>query len=88
MMWNDGSWGVGTWLAMSLMMLVFWGSLVALLVWLVRNNRHGVSRATGERADVSRRPAEVLADRFAGGEIDEDELRRRRELLHSPRARS
>ena len=35
----DGSWGGGQWLVMSLMMLLFWGSLVALIVWAVRSSR-------------------------------------------------
>jgi len=29
----DGSWGVGGWLVMSLMMLVVWGVPIALAVW-------------------------------------------------------
>jgi hypothetical protein len=35
----DGGWGPGQWLAMGLMMLLFWGSLAALIVWAVRSSR-------------------------------------------------
>jgi putative membrane protein len=80
MMWDDGGWGVGGWIATSVMMLVFWGGLIALVVLIVRASlgdqaRDGTTR--GQDAD------EVLAERFARGEIDEDEFARRREVLHS-----
>ena len=72
--------GWGGWLAMS----VFWGLLIALAVWLVRSLRADTSRdnqgpppTPGSRAD------EVLAERFARGEIDAEEFTQRRELLHS-----
>ena len=81
MWWDHGGWGAGDWLAMSLMMLVFWGALIALVVWLIRSNR------TDQRPDApasTRRADEVLAERFARGEIDEDEFTRRRELLQTP----
>ena len=82
--WDDG-WGVGDWLAMSLMMVMmvaFWGVLIALVVGLVRGGdaRHP---APGKLpADSSEHADEVLAERFARGEIDEDEFTRRRDLLH------
>ena len=65
-----GGWGSGDWIAMVMMMVVFWGVVVALVVWAVRTLRpaqHG--------------PERVLADRFARGEIDDDEYRRRRDAL-------
>lgn len=81
----DGDMGWGGWLAMSLSFLVFWGLLIALVVWLVRSFRSDTTRdnlgqppAAGSRAD------DVLAERFARGEIDADEFTQRRDLLHSP----
>lgn len=79
-MMGNGDWGVGGWIAMSLMMLVFWGGLIALVVWLIRSSQ-------SERpADRAQNPAdhgeEMLAERFARGEIDEEEFTHRRELLH------
>ena len=77
MMWYDhGSWGAGDWVAMSVMMLVFWGGLIALVVFLVRGGR---SRSP----EPPRTPDEMLADRFARGEIDDEEFTRRRELLRA-----
>jgi putative membrane protein len=88
MWWNHGGWGAGDWLAMSFMMVVFWGLLIALVIWLVRSTRS--DRVPGRRpAGIPAQPAdEVLAERFARGEIDEDEYTRRRALLHSTAGRS
>ena len=77
----DGGWGVGNWLAMSAMMLVFWGSVIVLVVWAARSFRSGDQQAGSRGAG----PDEVLAERYARGEIDDDEFQRRRELLHSTR---
>jgi putative membrane protein len=83
MMWgNHGGWDAGDWLAMSLMMIVFWGLVIALVVWAVRSthsDRSGTDRPTGECAT---RADELLAERFARGEIDEDEFTNRRDVLH------
>lgn len=81
MMWNDGNWGAGTWLVMTSMMLAIWGGLVALIVCFMRYNRPQTPSSRGEVPEVSTRPAEILANRFARGEIDEDEYRRRRDVL-------
>lgn len=84
MMWN-GDWGVGSWIAMSLMMVVFWGGLIALVVWLVRSS-HNTRPADRTHADRAKNPTEhgedILAERYARGEIDEEEFHHRRELLH------
>ena len=81
MWWDDGGWGAGGWVLMSLMMVVFWGGLIALVVWLVTSvrsdtNSRPLAGCPTDRAD------EVLAERFARGEIDENEFQRRRDLLH------
>ena len=82
--WDDG-WGVGDWLAMGLMMammVAFWGVLIALVVGLVRGADTRHHAPGGFPGDSSERADEVLAERFARGEIDEDEFTRRRDLLH------
>ena len=71
MMWWSGDWGWGAWLAMSVMMVAFWVLLIWAVLTLVRS---------GDRDSES-----ILADRFARGEIDDDEYRRRRELLRPSR---
>lgn len=89
MMWsNHGAWGAGDWVAMGFMMLVFWGLLVALVVWLVRS-RNGRDNAIGRwTSSAAPRADDVLAERFARGEIDPDEYGRRRALLHDTTSRS
>jgi putative membrane protein len=87
MWWNHDGWGAGDWLAMSLMMVVFWGLLIALIVWTVRSFNNAPARFGGEQSANGSADA-VLAERFARGEIDEDEFAARRELLHSGTGRS
>ena len=79
MMWH--TWGMGGWpglVLMSLAMIVFWGGLVALGVWALRS-------AGGSRGDRSEtrpnRAVEVLEERFARGEIDQQEFEQRRTVL-------
>lgn len=82
--WNDG-WGAGGWFAMSVMMVMmvaFWGGLIALVVWGVRSATPRHEGANGPPVAPARSADEVLAERFARGEIDEEEFTRRRELLH------
>ncbi|WP_425566463.1 SHOCT domain-containing protein [Pseudonocardia halophobica] len=85
MMWGyGGGWGWGAWLAMGFGMVVFWGVIIAGALVLVRylaGGRHGGSSG---RVDVSG-AEQVLAERFARGEIDEDEYRRRSALLRGGR---
>jgi putative membrane protein len=84
MMWGyNGGWG--NWLAMAMMMVLFWGLIVAGIVALVRYL--GGPRQNDRLGPASERPdaEELLAERFARGEIDEDEFTRRREALRSGR---
>ena len=77
----DGGWGIVGWLGMGLMMISIWVIPIALVVWLVvRGTRN--DRVAGTTSPVSHADA-VLAERFAGGEIDEDEFNHRRNLLSS-----
>ena len=72
-MWDHG-WSAGGWLVMALMMLIFWALVVAGVIWLVRGTRPAPSSGEGD----ARR---ILDERFARGEISEDEYRQRRDLL-------
>ena len=80
-MWTDG-WGgrIGG----TVMMLVFWGGLIALVVFLAR----GFGTWSSQRRGPDRREPdarEILAERFARGEISEDEFEQRRRVLeHTP----
>ena len=82
MWWNHGDWGVGSWVSMSLMMLVFWALIVGLVLWVVRS-LSDKPPAAGIAQRVAASPDDVLSERFARGEITEEEFVRRRGLLHS-----
>lgn len=69
--WMWGAWGIG----MGLLMLVFWGLVIAVIAlgirWLVRQGREpGSSRAL-----------DILRERYARGEINKDEFEAKRRDL-------
>lgn len=74
-MWG-GNWLGGGWWFGGLMMVAFWALVIGGVVWLVRV----VSPAGGGAAERSRAKA-ILEERFARGEISEEEFRRMREEL-------
>lgn len=83
MMWwypNGGMSGWG-WAAMTVSMLLFWGVLIAAGIALYR----GLNRPTTGGPHAGPRPTaeQVLAERFARGEIDEEEYRRRLDAIRS-----
>ena len=78
--WGGTGWGWGAWLAMSLFMIAFWAVIAWALVTVVRAI---TSRPQSEhRAERPEQSAEaILAERFARGEIDQDDYTQRREAL-------
>ncbi|HUY99589.1 MAG TPA: SHOCT domain-containing protein [Thermomicrobiaceae bacterium] len=73
--------GMGTygWIGM-IAMLVFWFGLIALVVWAV-GRAVGAGRpvvSDGPREDPALR---ILSERFARGEITEDEYRKAKDVL-------
>jgi putative membrane protein len=73
-------WGPGGWIWIVAMVL-FWGGLLTAAVYLIR--RRPAPAATGG-ADTG--PAEMaLAERYARGEIDAEEYRRRLAVLRERR---
>lgn len=83
MMWgySDGM-GWGGWLMMVVVFLLFWGGLIAVAVWLLHTYRTG----PGDTARTSGRADDVLAERYARGEIDDAEYARMRETLRASKA--
>jgi putative membrane protein len=77
--YDGGGMGWGGWLAMVMMMVVFWGAIAWVVVTLIR---HGGSRDTPP-ASGGPDPLRILEERFARGEIDEDDYRHRRETLRA-----
>jgi putative membrane protein len=81
-MMYDGNWTAGQWVVM---MLIFWGGLAALVVWLVRvlPTQGRVPTTPASPAPPRGTDGVVLAERFARGEIDEEEFARRSKVPHS-----
>ena len=80
MMWWNFGWGWGGWLGMTLLMLVFWGALIWLISTLVGNG-------SGKDTPPPRQAEDVLAERFARGEIGQAEYLDRCLLYTSPSPR-
>ena len=75
--YGDGGIGWGGWFAMAAMMVAFWGAIAWVIVTQIR---HGSSRSAPQRVGGTDALA-LLDERFARGEIDEDEFQRRRLVL-------
>jgi putative membrane protein len=65
-----GGWGGGHWIGIA--WLVFWAALVIGVVYVLRRPR---------RPNPGHAAADALGERYARGEIDEDEYRKRLRVL-------
>jgi len=77
-MWHS-RWGWGHMFFGSLMMILFWGTIIVLVVLLVR-----WLSGTGPHQfppSAHKTPLDILKERFARGEIDKEEYEERRKLL-------
>jgi putative membrane protein len=74
--WNDSGWGL-FW--MLLTMIVFWGTLAAIITMVLRSN----NRQTPGRNEID--ATEALRRRFADGEISEEEYKERLRVLDESR---
>ncbi|CAJ1505399.1 SHOCT domain-containing protein [[Mycobacterium] burgundiense] len=90
-MWHD-SWGWGGWTLMAVAMALFWVAIIAVIVFAVRyliserSRRVSSPRARSGSGVSGSRAEDVLAERYAQGEIDDDEYRRRIALLREHKA--
>ena len=72
--------GMNGW-ALTLMIIgnvVFWGLLIVAAVALIRYTKRGQVDSSSPTASI---PEQILAQRFARGDIDEDEYTRRLQVL-------
>ena len=61
------NWGWGGWVAMVLMMAIFWAAVAAIVIWVVRSTR---------RHPASSSALDIARDRYARGEISDEEFQR------------
>jgi putative membrane protein len=76
--YGDGGIGWGGWFVMVAMMVVFWGAIAWVIVTLIR---HGSSGSPRPAESAPPEPLQILDERFARGEIDDEEYLRRRAVL-------
>lgn len=70
-------WGGGNWIFGGLMMVVFWGLIIGLIVLAVRNFSGRSDSGAGQTS------MNILKERYARGEVDEEEFERRKAKLES-----
>jgi putative membrane protein len=84
MWWHDSGW---TWLWMTVMMVAFWAFIAVAIVVFVR--ALGSAQNGGWSAQApARSPQDILAERYARGEIDSEEYQRRLHDIASHAAQS
>lgn len=83
MMWHHG-WTGTNWVLMAVLMLLFWGAVAALVLWLLANRRAAPTRprppTTAHRPDDPQARA-ILDERLARGALSAEEYQERRDLL-------
>lgn len=79
--WGYGMDGGGWWIAMALMMAVFWGGLIWLGVTLLHRSNHPTQPPTPTTPLSGPSARETLDGRLARGEIEVDDYRQRPETL-------
>ena len=67
-MWNFGE-GMGWWVMFgSLWMVIFWGGLIALIVW-------GITKLSRQSVPISKHdPLNIAKERYAKGELSREEF--------------
>lgn len=80
MYYGHENWGWGHMIYGPLMMIVFWGGLIVVAVLAVRWLGGGASHKQNDSSNRST-ALEILKERFARGEIDQEEFEKRKRLL-------
>ena len=85
MMYGWDGWGWGGWVLMTMVMVLFWAAVITAIVLAVRYLGGGGSHRNQASAGSARAAEDMLAERYARGEIDDDEFRKRLTLLREHR---
>jgi putative membrane protein len=76
--WHHSDVGMGWMIVMMLGMILFWGAIVALVVWALRS---GIGQRRSEEPEA---PEQILRRRLADGSISVEEYEQRRAKLEAP----
>lgn len=79
MFWYDHTPSTWGWIGMTIGMVAFWALVIGVFVWLVR----GLDRRDRPATPQPPGPEQLLAERFARGEIDETEFHDRLSALRA-----
>ncbi|TDC46848.1 SHOCT domain-containing protein [Actinomadura sp. KC345] len=71
--WHDGGDAPAFWPVFPIMFGLFWLAVLGAAFYLIRRRMNGGTAAAPAAADPMAKAQSVLAERFARGEIDEDE---------------
>ncbi|KPN46490.1 hypothetical protein AN933_26030 [Mycobacterium intracellulare subsp. chimaera] len=86
-MWDDGHSGWGSWILTTGAMVAFWALVITAVVLVARYLLSLSQRPSGTtRAAGASSAEQVLAERYARGEIDDEEYQRRLTLLRQEMA--
>jgi len=77
--WYYDGMGWAGWILMTVGMVAFWALVIVAVVAIFRGTRR-----SGASAPDHRDPMQILDERFARGEIDEDEYHARSSVLRAP----
>ncbi len=84
-MWNGGGWGWG-WIVGAVVLVVLFALVITAVILTVRYFSEGGGHGGPGSPQQARGAEDVLGERFARGEIDEDEYRRRMTTLQEHRS--
>ena len=77
MMWWPYGFGWGWWILGGIIMIIFWGGLIALVVW-------GIKKLTERSTPAHKQgPLDVAKDRYARGEITREQFEQIKKDLQS-----
>lgn len=79
--WGNNGWDAGMWIIMIIVVVMLWVLIVFGVMAFSRYLRHGDLRPLRGNGGAEA----ILRDRFARGEIDEDEFRKRMTALREHR---
>ena len=77
-MWDSAGFGTWGWGGMGVGMVLFWGVIIALIVFVVRYLGNDAAARGGDKT-----PLQILKDRYARGEIGKDEFEQKKRDLET-----
>lgn len=80
---HAGGLGLGAWIFMAVLMVMFWAGVIAVVVALVRHKGHDRAAESVFTGGSDGSALQILDDRFAHGDIDAEEYTTRRDVLQS-----